>query len=135
MLVWEEGYKIGQEEMDAEHLILFSILNQLNINIQNDMAGACVADVLGALGSYIDYHFAHEEALMKSWGYPGLEGHSAKHHEFMNEIARLRREADGGDMLQAGLKVRAFVLDWLLSHILESDAEYAAFIAAKAKDK
>lgn len=131
MLVWEEGYKIGQEDMDAEHLILFALLNQLNINIQNDMAAACV-DILHALASYIDYHFAHEEALMKSWGYPGLEGHSAKHHEFVKEIVRLRHEAESSDPLQAGLKVRAFVLDWLLSHILETDADYARFIADKA---
>lgn len=135
MLVWEEGYKIGQEDMDAEHLILFALLNQLNINIQQDMAGACVADVLHALESYIDYHFAHEEALMKSWDYPGLDEHSGKHHEFMNEVGRLRREAETGDPLQAGLKVRAFVLDWLLSHILETDVEYARFIADKANKK
>ena len=133
MLVWEDGYKIGQDEMDAEHLILFSLLNQLDININADMAHDCVADVLSALGAYIDYHFAHEEALMKAWGYPGLEAHSAKHHEFMNEVSRLRQQAEGADMLKAALKVRGFVLEWLLSHILEVDVDYASFIAGKAK--
>lgn len=133
MLVWEAGYKIGQEEMDAEHLILFSILNQLNINIDADMAQECVADVLTALGSYIDYHFAHEEALMKAWGYPGLEAHAAKHHEFMLEVSRLRHEAEAGDMLTNALRVRSFVLDWLLDHIIETDVDYAAFIAGKSK--
>lgn len=133
MLVWEDGYKIGESEMDAEHLILFSLLNQLDININNDMADDCVADVLSALGAYINYHFAHEEALMKAWGYPQLEEHSAKHHEFVNEISRLREGAKGGDMLKAALKLRSFVLEWLLSHILEVDVDYARFIAAKSK--
>lgn len=133
MLAWEQGYKIGQWEMDAEHLILFSLLNQLDININADLARECVHDVLAALGAYIDYHFAHEEALMKAWGYPRLEEHSARHHDFMNEVARLRSQVQGEDTLRAALKVRAFVLDWLLGHILEVDVDYAQFIAAKAQ--
>jgi hemerythrin len=133
MLVWEQAYKIGNEEMDAEHLILFSILNQLSTNINADQADECIGDVLGALGSYIDYHFAHEEALMKAWGYPGLDEHAAKHHDFMAEVSRLRHEAETANTLEAALRVRSFVLEWLLGHILETDANYARFIAAKAK--
>lgn len=129
MFVWEEGYRIGNEEMDAEHLILFALLNQIDININADMA-ADVADVLTALDSYIDYHFAHEEALMKAWAYPGLEEHSAKHHEFMNELARLRALVRSGDVMTAAMKLRGFVLTWLLEHIMTVDADYARFIAA-----
>lgn len=133
MLAWEQGYKIGQWEMDAEHLILFSLLNQLDININADLAEECVHDVLAALDAYIDYHFAHEEALMKAWGYPELESHSAKHHEFMAEVARLRQVVKDGDTLRGALKVRGFVLEWLLNHIMETDVDYARFVAAKAQ--
>ncbi|KAF0222569.1 MAG: hypothetical protein FD176_2536 [Rhodospirillaceae bacterium] len=133
MLAWEQGYKIGQWEMDAEHLILFSLLNQLDININADLAEECVHDVLAALDAYIDYHFAHEEALMKAWGYPGLEQHSGLHHQFMNEVGRLREAVKIDDTVKAALKVRGFVLEWLLNHIMETDAEYARFIAEKSK--
>lgn len=131
MLVWEEGYRIGQDEMDSEHLILFSILNQLDININADMAAACVGDVLGALESYISYHFGHEEALMRAWDYPDLAGHAETHRLFIAEVGRLRAAAAAGGSLEAALKLRSFVLDWLLNHILETDAEYARFIAAR----
>lgn len=129
MFVWEDDYKIGQEEMDAEHLILFALLNQLDVNIHADRAGDCLNDVLNALGAYIDYHFAHEEALMRSWNYPGLETHSAMHKEFIHELAGLRAQVKGDDALKSALKVRGFVLDWLLGHILETDVDYAAFMA------
>ena len=119
--------------MDAEHLILFSLLNQLDININADLADECIYDVLAALDAYIDYHFAHEEALMKAWDYPHLESHSALHHQFMTEIARLRELVTGGDMVRGALKVRGFVLEWLLNHIMETDVEYARFIAEKSK--
>lgn len=132
MLVWEDEYKIGNEEMDAQHLILFALLNQLTVNIDSDRAGECLGDVMNALGGYIDYHFAHEEALMKAWGYPELEAHSAKHVEFVAEVKRLQVMAHDGDVHKTAIRVRAFVLDWLLGHILGSDREYAGFIAAKA---
>lgn len=134
MLIWEDAYKIGHEEMDAQHLILFALLNQLDININNDRADDCLVDVVNALGDYIDYHFAHEEALMNSWDYPGLAAHSARHREFINHVSRLRLQVAGPDTLKAALTVRGFVLDWLLSHILETDVDYAAFIAGKARN-
>ncbi|MBI5162875.1 MAG: hemerythrin family protein [Magnetospirillum sp.] len=133
MLVWEEGYKIGHREMDSQHLILFSLLNQLDININNGMARECVADVLGALGSYIEYHFSHEEQLMAEYGYPGLENHCSAHRAFIAQIDRLQESAASGGTLAAALKIRGFVLDWLLGHILDTDVDYARFIAAAAK--
>ena len=132
MLVWEDEYKIGNEEMDAQHLILFALLNQLTVNIDNDRAGECLADVITALGGYIDYHFAHEEALMRAWDYPDIDAHSAKHVQFAAEVKHLQAQAHSGDMHKVAIRVRAFVLDWLLGHILGSDREYAAFIASKA---
>lgn len=131
MLVWEQEYKIGNEEMDAQHLILFALLNQLTVNINSDRAGDCLHDVMNALGAYIDYHFAHEEALMKAWDYPGLEEHSLKHVQFVAEVKRLQSMVPGTDAHKAAIRVRAFVLDWLLGHILATDMDYARFIAAK----
>lgn len=134
MFVWEDGYKIGQEEMDAEHLVLFALLNQLDININDDRAGDCLNDVLNALGAYIHYHFAHEEELMRAWNYPNLAAHAVVHQEFINKLSSLREQM-GGDALKAALKVRSFVLDWLLGHILETDVEYVTFMATAAPPK
>lgn len=131
MLVWEGEYKIGNAEMDAQHLILFALLNQLTVNIDSDRAGDCLQDVMTALGDYIDYHFAHEEALMKAWGYPGLDEHSAMHVQFVAEVKRLQAMVTGTEAHKAAIRIRAFVLDWLLGHILHTDADYARFIAAK----
>jgi hemerythrin len=133
MLAWEGGYKIGHEEMDAEHLFLFAMLNQLDINIREHREAECLRDVLNALRAYIDYHFAHEELLMKAWDYPAFDAHEAMHQRFVSEIARLRAEVGEHDMAETALKLRDFIRGWLLSHILEADAEYAAFIAFKTR--
>ncbi|CAA7626975.1 bacteriohemerythrin [Magnetospirillum sp. UT-4] len=131
MLAWEDGYRIGHVDMDAQHLILFSLLNQIDINLQAGMTKRCAVDLLGALTAYIEYHFAHEEALMLYHGYPGLDAHAATHHTFVAEVARLRCKLDSGDVAAATEEMRKAVLDWLLGHILETDTDYVRFIAAK----
>lgn len=131
MLAWEDGYRIGIDEMDAQHLILFAILNQIDININSDMAQECVADALGALTSYIEYHFAHEEALLRKWQFPGFDEHKQRHKEFVDEVERLYDEAGKGDFTKSALQLRSTVLQWLLNHILCEDLEYANYIKAK----
>ena len=136
MLVWEDAYKIGHEEMDSQHLVLLALLNQLDINIDSSddpAAGPCLTEVMGALSAYIDYHFAAEEAVMRAASYPRLDDHLAAHHGFIAELARLRGLADSGTPLQAALKVRSLVVNWLLGHILETDVDYARHIASAAR--
>ncbi|MGE5504690.1 MAG: bacteriohemerythrin [Actinomycetota bacterium] len=131
MLVWEDGYKIGHEEMDGEHLTLIALLNQLDIGINNDAAAHSIVEVIEALDAYLAFHFAHEEALMHHVGYPNLNAHIGEHHSFTPRFRDLCDEARTGNTLQAALKVRGLVIDWLLNHILTSDADYARFIAEK----
>lgn len=132
MFVWEEGYKIGHPAMDSQHLVLFALLNQLDININHDMAESCITDVLSALASYIEFHFRHEENLMRKVEYPGLEDHMATHRVFVHELEVLSQVNGTCDPHKCALKVRGFVLDWLLNHILEVDADYSRHIAAQA---
>lgn len=129
MFEWDGDYRIGHEQMDGEHLVLFSLLNQLEININSDKADDCVVDVLSALLSYVGFHFAHEAQVMEAAGYPKLADHLAEHDRFVETVMGMKAElADG---LAGAMKLRAFVLNWLLAHILGSDAQYAKFIAAK----
>lgn len=129
MLAWEEGYKIGHQMMDSQHLVLFALLNQLDINIHHDMPEEAVTDVLSALEIYILRHFAEEEALMREWAFPDLGPHIVTHHFFVAEMNRLRIPGPDGDVLRAALKVRGFVMEWLLSHILAEDMAYVKFMA------
>jgi hemerythrin len=128
MLTWGDEYRIGHEDMDGEHIILFALLNQLEINIRANQAATCVVDLLHALLSYISFHFAHEEALMATYGYPDLAQHHRAHEALIDETTRLSQRAASGDAGVVALEVRAFVLDWLLLHIREEDFRYAAHI-------
>ncbi len=134
MLAWEESYKIGHDRMDGQHLVLVALINQLDININDDGVQGILPDVLEAVGAYLGYHFAEEEAVMRAAGYPGLDGHVAMHRAFTEQFDRLLALAAAGQVLQAALKVRSFAIDWLIRHILQADAEYASHIAAAGPD-
>lgn len=127
MFEWEEGYKIGLPEMDAEHLVLFSLINQIEINVNGEKADDCLMDVLGALISYVSFHFSHEQELMASHGYPGLVEHIRQHEAFTKTVTEMAETSrDGG--LPAALKLRSVVLNWLINHILREDVDYASYI-------
>lgn len=129
MLVWEQTYKTGVPAMDAEHLILFSLLNQIDINIEKNEVG-CLNDVLGALETYIDYHFAHEEELLLAKGFPDLPRHAEVHRKFLAEVRALRdRVAEDDVLIAAAMRIRFLVMGWLIDHILEDDVAYAAHLA------
>lgn len=131
MFEWDNDYKIGISEIDGEHLVLFSLLNQLEVNINSEKAEECVEDVLSALLSYVGFHFENERQLMEKAGYPALDAHLAEHVRFVEKVHEL--QAEGAPGLARALHLRQFVLDWLLAHILGSDAAYARFALGKAQ--
>jgi hemerythrin-like metal-binding protein len=126
MFEWDNDYKIGIADMDGEHLVLFSLLNQLEVNINSEKADECVQDVLSALLSYVGFHFENERRLMEKAGYPGLEAHLVEHENFVAKVRDM--QAGAAPSLTRALQLRQFVLDWLLAHILGSDAAYARFV-------
>lgn len=127
MFEWDKGYRLGIADVDAEHLILFSLINQLEININGEKADECVQDVLGALLSYVSLHFTREQELMKSINYPKLKEHTEQHDKFTAALKDMRENGSSG--LEAAIKIRSFVLTWLVNHILREDTDYARHIS------
>ncbi len=129
MLAWSDDYKIGLKELDAQHLILFSIINQIDINIDSGRPADLIEDVLGALRSYVEYHFAFEEGFMRQHGYPDLEHHRDAHGSLSAELAGLPAQSD--DRLAQAVRIRKFAIDWLVDHILQEDAAFAEYMREK----
>lgn len=134
MLVWSDDYRIGMKELDAQHLILFSIINQIDINIESGRSADLVEDVLGALAAYIEYHFRFEEQLMREHGYPDADLHAAQHAGLWEKMRKVAAAAATTDRLQEAVKIRKFAIDWLVDHILQDDLAFADFVHARELD-
>lgn len=130
MLVWENDFRTGIEDIDAQHIILFALINQLDININNELPNECVHDTLKAVAYYIDFHFAYEEMLMRQRGFPALEEHLAEHRLLMQTVVHLAAPAAAPDSRRLAFRMRHELMEWMLSH-MQADRRFADFCHAR----
>jgi len=126
MLAWSKKYSIGVPRLDADHVTLISLLNQLHINMAEDQSRDAIEPVLTALHHYADSHFEFEESLMANLKYPDLERHKDCHNDFCSRIAELAREAPMNQDVARSL--RALLGRWLFDHVVRVDGQFGAWL-------
>ena len=132
MLVWSEGYSVGVQRIDADHVTLLALLNQLHINLAEEKSEQALAPVLAALLNYADTHFRFEERVMERFGYPDRETHRATHDAFRGKVETLLSEV--GSEEDVARKLRAVLNTWLLNHILGEDGRLGVWLRANDCD-
>lgn len=131
MPAWEPKYSVRIPQLDAQHTELFRLLDELSDGIEKDLPLDIEYAVI-KLDVYSLYHFASEEHLMKKYGYKALAAHLEQHEDFRWRIEGFR-ERLAGDKRALALEIRGFLEDWICNHILESDKQYAPFLAERIK--
>jgi hemerythrin-like metal-binding protein len=126
MLVWSKNYAIGIPRLDADHVTLVSLLNQLHINLAEEKSGDAVEPILAALQHYGDSHFVFEESLMEELSYPELETHRDGHDGFCIRVARLSQEHRSRRDVARDL--RALLNSWLFDHVLRVDGQFGRWL-------
>ncbi|MBN2525009.1 MAG: bacteriohemerythrin [Deltaproteobacteria bacterium] len=127
---WDKSWEIGLEEIDAQHRQLVDIINELGEAMKSRKTIDVIGNVLKELEDYTRKHFAFEEALMRRYGYEGLDAHKPLHVKFVSQLREFRNEAAGGS-ISIGVKMYNFLGDWLRGHIRGTDTQYAEVIKAK----
>lgn len=104
---------------DAQHQVLFSILDQINTTGASDA-------VFHRLKDYSENHFSIEERYMIELDYPGREEHIQAHNRFRSEVVLL---LEGGhpDSLSREI-IATFLNEWLNRHIFGTDKKLEKFI-------
>lgn len=127
---WRDEYSMQIPSVDVQHRGLVDTLNRLHQSMVSGASGADLAPILGTLVEYTRLHFAHEEHLFAQYGYPAAAAHTAEHQRLVQEVeAFVARYHVGSATL--GMELTRFLKDWLLHHILESDAAYSAFLVER----
>jgi hemerythrin len=104
---------------DAQHQVLFSILDQINAS------GASNAVFL-RLKDYSENHFSLEERYMVELNYPGRDEHVRAHDRFRSEVVQLL-ESGNPDALSREI-IATFLTEWLNRHIFGTDKKLEEFI-------
>ena len=120
---WSDAHALGLEEIDAQHRLLFDLINDLWHHLVRRSARTDVQATLTALERCALSHFATEETFMRVTGYPHLAAHMAEHADFVDRIGREKTAVMRGQPLSFDLL--SYLKGWLSDHILRADADFA----------
>lgn len=125
LIDWHEDYGVGLDMIDEQHRRLFLLMNHLWEAILPfaDASVETVTRLIQELESYARSHFAEEEEFMNSTGYPRLQSHQKAHEAFLNRIHAEKEALREGS--RVSLDLLLFLRDWLISHVLVADRDYA----------
>jgi hemerythrin-like metal-binding protein len=129
---WNDSYATGVAEIDAQHKILLHILNDARAKLSQSSAAQPIEPIVRDLLSYALYHFETEEALMLEFGYAGAldaeeAAHRGQHRAFTAKVKSVMEDLRGGEAVSVD-DLLAFLYDWLIHHILNTDRKLGRFI-------
>lgn len=130
-LDWNDGLSVGVGDIDSEHRELVSMLNDLHGALARGEGRTALSGVLDRLVKYTQSHFAHEEDLMRRYGYPDSWRHTNEHRELTKQVLEVEEKFDQGKILGLPIELMAFLRDWLANHIKNVDAKFGAFLNTK----
>jgi len=102
-------------------------VDALREGIAADKASGDLSGLLAQLVDCAGAHFAWEEKLMRSAGYPGLSDHRAEHAKLLEQVQLLHQDlAAKGANPREGLSL--FVKAWAEHHTATSDRRLAEYL-------
>jgi hemerythrin len=134
MIKWQDKLNTGVEKIDGQHKHLIEICNEAFALTDLDDGIDHYDEILGILNQLAEYtesHFRFEEALMEKANYPNLEHHKMEHYLFMKKVRKMDLSKIDKNQSQALQDIINMLVDWVSSHILNTDMQYVPYIKEK----
>jgi len=131
-LTLRDHYRVGLERIDREHRYLFDLINRFHDGHRGGAEPRELQRMLNDLVQYSEEHFRHEEETMLENEYPGLSAHCGMHEKLYLAIFRLSEEL-AADSSSITMDTHSFLRNWLVSHILTHDLQFADYLATRAE--
>ncbi len=127
LIIWDEQYLLGIKEIDEQHKQLADCINQFHAAFVVDNNSMVFDEILNTLKKYIKTHFKYEQKLMKKFNYPETDEHIQEHESFKAKIIEIEKTYLATKS-NPGADVLGFLIDWMLTHILEIDYRLTEYI-------
>jgi len=126
-MLWSDQYRLGVPELDGQHMIIFSILGQVEAALAAGVSSEVACDILRGLRDFAAFHLRYEEVLMEQKGYPAVYQHALEHQWIMETLECLLE----ADPLTSLAGADAAVRTWFADHILTQDNEFAVYVLSQ----
>lgn len=130
LLAWSSDFELDVPDIDAQHRHLLDVVNRFARAVACGEGGEAMADLLRAAHAHFDF----EEALMARVAFPGLALHHEQHSELLAAMDRFDEQVRRDPHVINRPQTLEFLRAWFTIHIVRSDADLAAFLAARAGD-
>ncbi|MEW6413448.1 MAG: bacteriohemerythrin [Candidatus Zixiibacteriota bacterium] len=134
MFAWHDSLSVGVDEIDTQHKNLLAMINRLQESISRGTGRSEIGGVLTELVRHMSEHFAAEEKLMLSAGFPYYSDHRARHYVFHKTIVNLLKGLRR-DQNMSAFQLLALLRDWWQTHILEEDKKLGDYLSARSQSR
>jgi len=118
----------GVEKIDEQHKELINRIDLVRQAGKNGTSAKEIIPTLMFIQKYVSKHFADEEELQLSCGYPKYNEHKAAHISFSKKVETLFDKCnDEGVNLITILETNKILYNWLVTHIHKVDMEFAQY--------
>jgi hemerythrin len=128
LFTWKKEFRTGLADIDAQHKIFLSYLNQCYDAVTKNKLTGVPPDLIRKLKKYAEIHFSFEEEMMEFNGFPELAKHKELHQHFTNEILKLEKSRLSGESTATLKSVLAMMRDWFLNHIIVEDKKLLLYL-------
>jgi len=132
LIVWTNDYQVGVDSLDADHIVIFSLINHIDEAHLTGTDEAAIGCILKVLIDRAVAHFQREEMLMKKHGYPDLEAHAAEHSRLMVQLRSLYEAYQDNPSPEISSGIIELLATWLEEHVLDTDMRYRPHLQTPA---
>jgi len=123
---WQPAFSVQVARYDEQHSKLIDLINDLHSAMTRGEGQIILGNIFQSLADYTKIHFADEEKMMETHGYPGISRHKDAHQHLLGRVTELKKEFVAGNSVMS-VNVLNFLKDWLTTHIQGEDKLYGRF--------
>ncbi|MET3108117.1 hemerythrin-like metal-binding protein/PAS domain S-box-containing protein [Oxalobacteraceae bacterium GrIS 2.11] len=134
---WNDHFQVGIAVIDEQHQKLVALINRLASGVAFSNQSIQLENVFRELNDYAVYHFKTEQEIWHQY-LPGdaLEAsHQQTHDHFLSFLQKAKSEVAANSEIDSYKKIVAFLTNWLVFHILETDKQMAGICLAVQSGK
>ncbi|NQV83399.1 MAG: hemerythrin family protein [Rhodospirillales bacterium] len=129
LIIWTNEYRVGVDSLDADHIMIFSLINHIDEAHLTGTDEAAIGEILKVLINRAKAHFQREEMLMKKNGYPNFGAHAEEHRRILEELGVLYEAYQDNPRAAISGEIVKLLSAWLEDHILETDMQYRPYLS------
>lgn len=127
---WRPEIAVGHPLIDEQHRKLLLLGEAVVGPLLDTAEHRPGAEQLRALIDFASEHFAFEESLMRSAGYPDADRHAKYHASLLTELKEYCVKVQQGENTNPAGMI-SFLWDWLVLHIDSADRQLAVWLKSR----